>query len=89
MPIRLTPEDEILGCDFTEHYLGENYGKELDQKCVTPLHSLSYKTPPVSHRYIGTIDEFGSTDVDSFYHRRKNFTKEGQVNIACDIKEKF
>lgn len=34
-PIRLSPQDEVLGCDFIEHYIGDE-----NEKMIPPLDAV-------------------------------------------------
>jgi Ammonium Transporter Family len=55
IPIRLSEEDEIKGCDLTEHYSSENSCTEL-QKPMTTLDKVMHITTPIAQRFTGTIE---------------------------------
>lgn len=56
MPIRLTPEDEIAGCDYTEHFKRE-CDEECDcyeaQKPLSPIEQIICISSQVARRFSG------------------------------------
>lgn len=70
-PIRLSPEDEITGCDYTEHFQGYNID---DPKTLSPLDkilSIPGNFPPqITHRVSMGAIERGVKDFDNFGRRK-------------------
>lgn len=82
IPIRLSPEDEILGCDLSEHYLGKAYSCEVSQNKLSAIDRIISISTPIARRFSGPIDE-RNRDADSF-GRRKPF----HTNQAFECNER-
>lgn len=74
MPIRLSPEDEKLGCDLAEHYCGQEHELELEKAKLT-LDRIISISPQIANRFVGATGEKSLQDLDSFdsLGRRKTF----------------
>lgn len=68
--IRLDPEDEIKGCDLTEHYVSKHHSTETQKPSVT-LDKIINITTPIAQRFVGSIENRNRLDFDKF--RNKNF----------------
>ena len=79
IPIRLSPEDEIKGCDIVEHYIGDE--KDLLQpyelQFVSPHINLSL---PTNTRNIAPYKEF------NILNKRKSFNV-NLGNVREDIEQ--
>jgi Ammonium Transporter Family len=76
IPVRLSPEDEIKGCDLAEHYMGENPGSEV-QRSMTTLDKIIHITTPIAQRFTGPIEDRNQRDSDSFGRRKPFHSNQG------------
>lgn len=77
--IRLNPEDEKLGCDLAEHYLGKANGNEL-QKSMSTLDKIIHITTPIAQRLAGSTDDRndrGQRENDDFGRRKPYHANQG------------
>lgn len=81
MPIRLSPEDENIGADFSEHNHVMSTGQELARPVIT-LDKIISLSSPIEHKFTGTTDERSHCDLESF-GRRKPY----QVNHGFERNE--
>jgi hypothetical protein len=72
IPIRLSPEDEALGCDITEHYQGKYYNLEI-VKPSTKLEKIIEITTPIAKRFTESVEHRNRRNSDGFYGRPKLF----------------
>lgn len=70
LPIRLSPEDEIRGCDISEHHLGDAQGTEIQKPLTTTLDKIISITTPIARRFSGASDERHQKEMDNFGHRK-------------------
>lgn len=83
IPIRLSPEEEILGCDVTEHFMGEEHEKlVLSQisniKLGTP--QVIFSSPP--NDYNETYKEFDTLGKRRTYHLNQGFDPENAAHTT-------
>lgn len=71
IPIRLDPEDEIQGCDITEHHSFETSGTEV-QKSMSTFDRVFTVSTPIARRFSGPTGFIKSHELDD-YGRRKVF----------------
>lgn len=71
IPIRLDPEDEMQGCDITEHHSFETSGTEM-QKSMSTFDSTFTVSTPVVRRFSGPTGIIQSHEIDD-HGRRKVF----------------
>lgn len=74
--IRLSPEDELLGCDLSEHYLGENYCTEIQKPTSRLEHIISFSTP-IAQRFAGSVDNKNRRNSECLNRHRNSYINEG------------
>lgn len=80
LPIRLSPEDEIIGCDISEHHLGVSHSTEVQKAVTTTLDKIISITTPIARRLSGGIDERHLKDIGHFGRKQSSRTNEAFVN---------
>ena len=80
LPIRLSPEDELKGCDITDLFLGEDTGT-VARKSIATLDKIISIASPIARRFSATNSD-GKHQKDDF-GRRKIF----HVNEAFERRE--
>lgn len=81
MPIRMSPEEEKVGADFSEHNHGFPTSQELERP-MTTLNKIISISSPISHKFTGATDV--KSDFENFGHR-----KPYHVNQAFERNEHF
>lgn len=79
IPIRLSPEDEIKGCDIIEHYMGDE--KDLLQ----PLAHIQYGGPHVNFKLPSNIRNEDYKEFNTM-SRRKTFNV-NLGNVREDVEQ--
>lgn len=89
MPLRLSPEDELKGCDYTEHYQrkGEDCADDCacyeDQKPLSPLDQIICLSSQVARRLSG-----GTSPVKN-RKQFKDFTRRFSLNSVPTYSGRF
>lgn len=76
IPIRLSREDEIRGCDLAEHNIGEGSGNEL-QKSMATFNKIIQITTPIMQRFAGNVDERNQRNGENVGRRKPFHANEG------------
>lgn len=76
IPIRLDPEDELLGCDSSEHHLDENSSNEV-QKSLSTIDRIIHVTTPIAKRFAGSTESRSNREMDDFGRRKAFHTNHG------------
>jgi Ammonium Transporter Family len=76
IPIRLSPEDEIKGCDLTEHYLSKNWNNKVEMT-TKKIEKVMEITTPIAHRFKGLTEDRNQRDSDNFGRRKRFHSNHG------------
>lgn len=63
-PIRLSPEDEIIGCDIIEHYMGDE--KELIPLTSTQMNNIKFGIPQANFQISNSSFSTGNESYKEF-----------------------
>jgi hypothetical protein len=81
LKVRLTPEEEMIGCDYTEHNIGENPDKTLQRRRPSTLDKINERiieiATPIAQRFAGNIDPILKKEEEHFGKRKAFHTNQG------------
>lgn len=84
IPIRLEPQDEIMGCDLVEHYMGDENEKmfpPLDQVQIANMRingaQVSFALPSNAYSS-GSYKEFDTLGKRRSFHLNHGYEKDGE-----------
>lgn len=77
IPMKLSPEEELLGCDITEHDIGTNPSTEI-RRHSTKLEKIIEITTPITKRFTGfVVDNSMRRNSDSLFRQKQFYINEG------------
>lgn len=78
--IKLTPEEEIMGCDILEHNLGPNSIKEVVKPPTTKLEKIFEITTPITKKFADGMDLRNRRNSEGVYRPKLFYVNEAYVS---------
>jgi hypothetical protein len=86
IPIRLDPQDEILGCDIVEHFMGDEKEKMLAPLDHVQISNIKFGGPQVNfslssipYQANATYKEFSTLAARKPYHNNQGYERDEHV----------
>lgn len=86
IPIRLEPEDEILGCDIVEHFMGDENEKMLPSVANIQISNVkfggpqvNFSIPTIPYQTNATYKEFSTVATRRPFHNNLGYERDENV----------